>query len=560
MARSTIVNSTTGAEAYQAPGTSLPAGYDWINPKFAIPTPVADGAGKPVTMLSTDSAINTLNRNTKTLDGVSPTTAPGYVAPAPQQPNNNSGTVTTPKGYFTNEMGQEAEFTQDQLNDPANQKFLTDNGYVMTRTEGPQYNPGSGLQNDLQTADKKLSDVMDQFINYNIDSDPQFATQASSIHGQFDELRAATQKLGDETQRALTTLGMRGGAPGRFTPERQLAIHADALSGANETIGELNRKEADAVTTARTAFQNNKFQQYNTQVNLLKGIRDSKAKALSDYSSTVAKVIKDVKETTIRASRDSTIAGLVQQGITDPAQLLNYLNFDNSGKQVGDFTAKEIKDSLASLTGTDKYKDLSGDTKEFYQLKGLNQLPSSVSNLPDDQQLFAYLRQKKTAETINGGTKSGVKITPTVQRQLGLPISTVGMTQDEIFNDLQSPEPPPWFVEKLHNDLGKGLTPNPGSGALDQGGADTILAARPDSINSAWDVFRQESLQKEAGTAPKPEVQSNNYKKALQYFTSTYDGLSDDQLNQIATEVETYVNGGKSYADAVKQVETDLSQ
>jgi hypothetical protein len=44
----------------------------------------------------------------------------------------------------------------------------------------------------------------------------------------------------------------------------------------------------------------------------------------------------------IMQSRMEAVQGLIEQGITDPEQILNYLNYDDEGNEVGDFTLEEV--------------------------------------------------------------------------------------------------------------------------------------------------------------------------------------------------------------------------
>lgn len=46
-------------------------------------------------------------------------------------------------------------------------------------------------------------------------------------------------------------------------------------------------------------------------------------------------------------SRLQAVQGLMSQGVKDPNQMLNYLNFDETGKQIGDFTAEEVSSLMA---------------------------------------------------------------------------------------------------------------------------------------------------------------------------------------------------------------------
>lgn len=48
----------------------------------------------------------------------------------------------------------------------------------------------------------------------------------------------------------------------------------------------------------------------------------------------------------IQQSRMAAVQGLVEQGITDPEQVMNYLNYDEEGTEVGDFTMDEVQQLL----------------------------------------------------------------------------------------------------------------------------------------------------------------------------------------------------------------------
>lgn len=47
-------------------------------------------------------------------------------------------------------------------------------------------------------------------------------------------------------------------------------------------------------------------------------------------------------------SRKSAVSDLVSQGVTDPNQALNYLNFTQDGRRVGDFTLDEVRGHMPS--------------------------------------------------------------------------------------------------------------------------------------------------------------------------------------------------------------------
>jgi hypothetical protein len=51
----------------------------------------------------------------------------------------------------------------------------------------------------------------------------------------------------------------------------------------------------------------------------------------------------------IKDSRFNAVKGLVDQGITNPKIMLNYLNFKEDGEKVGDFTLDEVKGMLSLI-------------------------------------------------------------------------------------------------------------------------------------------------------------------------------------------------------------------
>lgn len=397
---------------------------------------------KPVSVLSTDNAVDKVDKSYNSLNELSPTTAPGYVSSITET------RAELPKAYFTNEAGQEAEYTEAQLRDPKTQEFITNGGYVMTKTEGPSLSGGQAY-----VLDTKLDKVLNDITNYNVDEDPGFRAQAESLRATYEDLRTEVEKANKQRAGALATAGIRGGTS-RYGREIQLGIEGEELNQAAERISDIARQEASAISAARSAYRSGKFAEFNTQVTALQNLRTNKQKELEELNKKLAESIKKVQETTIQASRDSAIAGLVAQGITDASQILNYLNYDEQGNQTGDFTAEQVKDTLEALSPGGDLKNLTGTVREFYSLLGQGAIPTSITNLPEEQQFFAYLNLKKRSTTIPGSSGAGGTISLTDARSAGLPMSVVGMTENQIISDLQKLNPPQWFEEKYAAEQG----------------------------------------------------------------------------------------------------------
>ncbi len=425
--------------------------------KASSATPAAPAT--PVGVLSSTNGAATVQKGLGTLNQVSPTTAPGYTPP-PAPPATTASTPTVPKAYFANSAGQEAEFTQAQLTDPANQKFLQDNGYIQTRTEGPNYDTTGTLRQDLSNANTQLKDLSQQFAGYNVDADPAFQSAVASINKNYEALNAAAQKANSQRASALQTLGLRGGTT-QYAGGIQMGIEGEELNQANARIAALQNARDAAVSAARLAYQTGKFEEFTKKINAISQIRDDMNAELTTYNTTLAAATKKFQDTAgkasrdsaianllaqgvtdpkdildslnfdqagnrvgtftadevantiknlaydskgipaVRSSRDAAVANLVNQGITDPSKILESLNYDKNGKKIWDFTAEEVSKTLKSLKDDTKAvgDKLTGDLGEYFKLKEAGiPLPPSIAALPPEQQPFAYVRYKGDLE------------------------------------------------------------------------------------------------------------------------------------------------------------------
>jgi len=472
----------------------------------------------PIGSISTTSAAQTLQQKVDKLNTYSPSTTPGYVPPKTEP----TETKVDSKAYFANDAGQEAEYTQDQLNDPSIKDYIQKGGYVMTKTEGP-----TALASEISVIDKQIADLANIFNTYSPEQDQTFVSQAQGIRSQYDELRNEIKEAEELYKRSIGT------SMQRYTPVAAASLGFTIATEATKALGSVLRKEQSAVAEARSAYQSGRFTQFNNMLNTLEKIRDKKAATLEKINTNFEKAIEEQRKETKRMNMESDIVSLMGEGITDVMEISKQLGFK--------YSSKDIKDSLKNLAPETKdWKDkLSGTTRDFYVLQGQGLLPGNIASLPENQQLFAYLKAEKLASSIGSGAGSKNKITLAEAKSLGLPISTVGMSQDDILKTLQADAAPPWFIEKVQNELQMSLTPQ--------------------AAKDAWNEFRNEVMSTAEGDEPeKEEEPSNEFEKARQYFEATYEGLDDDQLDQIATQVETYVNGGMSYADAVAETIKDL--
>lgn len=414
------------------------------------------------------------------------------------------------------------------------------------------YNQSSGLY----VPKSQTTATTDEFDKTQAEIDKVFAmqeglidattnAQMASIKQSYSDLTKEQREANDMSQKSFKSYAVRSGMD-RYSGERTAMVQNAVVSKGIKNLAKIASLETQALAQAESARTEKKFTLFAKKRDELVELRKERQKTLDEIQKDIQKRKEEAYKAKIQSSRDSAIANLISQGITDPKQILQYLNYDEQGNLVGDITSKEVADTLKNLSPAGDIEKLSGATRDFYILKGMQQLPADISSLPENEQLFAYLAAEKKASTAPKAGTQPNKITFSEATAKGLPISTVGMTEDDIAESFNSPKAPAWFVEKLQAETNM------------KGDAATIpgkMTLAPDSqaVTDAWDSYRSIYL-----LGGKADKQSANHQKASQYFTETYEGLTQDEIDTLATQVETYVNGGMSYADAVEQTIKDI--
>ena len=116
-----------------------------------------------------------------------------------------------------------------------------------------------------------------------------------------------------------------------------------------------------------------------------------------DLQKEVNKQNEEYEKQAIQSSRDNAVGDLLTQGITDPKQLLDYLNFYDDGTPTGgDFTAEEITKTIKNLMpeledAKDPLEKFTGNVRDFLMLQ--RDYPQLLPPEIDDP--FKYTRHMK---------------------------------------------------------------------------------------------------------------------------------------------------------------------
>lgn len=213
----------------------------------------------------------------------------------------------------------------------------------------------------------------------------------------------------------------------------------------------------------------------------------------------------------------------------------------NSNATLRDAIIKGVAD-LAAKAATDQKAAVAQLNAVGYAVIN-GQLVPTLANLSSQRADAAAVRaqtsldisQKRLdlAEAAAAQPKTGNTLTFSEAVNQGLPLSLVGESEASVAQSLYSATPPAWFVEKANNEAGQ-----------------TLL---PAVVQAQWNEASQQYL-----GATK---QSTSYTKAASYAKSVYgSALTPDQIQAFAQAVDTQVNGGLSYADAINAVVAQYTQ
>jgi len=423
------------------------------------------GKSKPVSSLSTTSGQKTYQGLVDQLNKIQ-TGLTDYQKQ--QTPTPTTPVAKPPVATFTNENGQTAKYTQEQLNDPNIQSQLKAGGYMQLETEGPTL-----LAGEVSQAEQEVENLANQIKDYNVENDPAFSAKAKEISTKYAKLKEEMKQINYQRSQALQTMGYVTGAI-RYTSSTQLGIEGEELKQADARLSELNSQEQSELANAKEAIRTGKFTELYKSMDAMEKVRAMKKEALEEYNKSVGDVLKKTEEAKKQATKDTIIAQMMSQGVTDPIELLTALN--EGGMTIN---AEDLAKTMKNLTGTTDTSKLTGDTKNFYLLKNSDNLPESITSLPEGQQLFAYINMTNEAERKK--TVTGTKANPITMAEAksgGFPISVVGMDEPTVIASLSLPNPPNWWIDVAKS---KGVTTTP-------------------EITASWNEIRKELLTNKSTT------------------------------------------------------------
>lgn len=300
---------------------------------------------------------------------------------SPQQPSKSgAGLASAGTGLtlINKNTGQTLTYNDADLNRQAIQTYLGTGIWDIESGNPPSWITPSatgGTTAKAPTAEEMKRDqdraVYEEMIGkigtfkQDMATDPALANILSGIESLWGARIAEQERSNKSREAAMTTAGMRTGArwAGGFRPGESVfggIISAEERAGARR-IDEMIAQKNSALAEARSAYEQREWTRYVQLIDIAEKkyaiSRDEVAKlneiARKEEEKREAKAEK-AKEIEFRSSRDAAITDLIAQGIKDPIQIMDALNFDENGTLVGDITFKEVSDITKALKEAEK--------------------------------------------------------------------------------------------------------------------------------------------------------------------------------------------------------------
>jgi len=261
-------------------------------------------AKSPVLSLSTDNAISQVNKDTQRLAELEKITTPKTTDDSQLFAPAEIGILPTEKPIETPKEKPTPGYTLEE-----SIKLFGNDFTGLTQQEDGTFKADAsalsrlgitGVKSDTTTTseemaisefDQQMEDLASEIKNYNVNEDPEFATQTAAIKAQYDKLRADMAKVNNSREAQLSTMGLRKGTA-RYAGEISMGILGEEIKQGSERIQEINRQEGMAIANARKALKDEKFNQLNQQLNIVDTLRANKIDALDRQEKKIAEAAK----------------------------------------------------------------------------------------------------------------------------------------------------------------------------------------------------------------------------------------------------------------------------
>lgn len=256
---------------------------------------------------------------------------------------------------------------------------------------------------DTSFSDKAEADSEAQLNNLKSTLDSNSAAQISAIQQQYEALKQQQAQINAGLQASIDT-SLTNGESSRYAQVSSAGISAAEKSFGLSNIAKIDAEEQSASAGAKSAQQSGDYQVADRLTSLAESKRAEKQAAAQKIIDANSAKLEANQKLQQQSLRDDAVSQALQKGLTDPDQILDYLN--KQGTAGGNFTAAEVSGTMKNLAPAGDTTKLTGSLGEFFALqKAKIPLPASVAALPPDQQPYAYVKYKANLDKATTAAK-----------------------------------------------------------------------------------------------------------------------------------------------------------
>lgn len=226
---------------------------------------------------------------------------------------------------------------------------------------------------EAQAMKKEVNDMISMLSSFRT-SDAELKAQLKGIETDYSARIERMNDINARREKTFETLGFRTG--GRYTGGVRGGVFGGVISEeerqAAMRINELEAAKQAEMLAAKQAKENRDWTVHTASIDAAEALYKQQIdevtklnKAYIDKQNEIAKQEKELNELNRNVTLDNAISDLVSQGITDPGDILDMLNYSEAGELVGDVTLKEVSDTIELLQNASGLKGASTDIRDF---------------------------------------------------------------------------------------------------------------------------------------------------------------------------------------------------
>lgn len=223
------------------------------------------------------------------------------------------------------------------------------------------------IKDEKEELDAQYQEAIDEIEQFRARASSTNLAIIASIQRQFAQRKKEMEEINRRTEQMYRTYGYRTESF-RYSPTFISIISAEERSSVDR-LNKLDIEEQGLILQAQQAHEAADWKFFGVQMAMIEKLRDEKTREFELFSEAIAERNEKIREQSMKVTREAAIIDLWRQGVHDPAQLYDYINFDEEGNLVGDITWEEITKITDKLNQRDKITNQKrvNDTAMFFQ-------------------------------------------------------------------------------------------------------------------------------------------------------------------------------------------------